>query len=43
MELAYAGLHQLCAPFAERIERLPDPQRDALSIAFGLRSGDAPK
>jgi DNA-binding CsgD family transcriptional regulator len=42
MELAYAGLHQLCASFAARIERLPDPQRDALSIAFGLRSGDAP-
>jgi DNA-binding CsgD family transcriptional regulator len=42
MELAYAGLHQLCAPFAERIERLPGPQRDALGTAFGLRSGDAP-
>ena len=42
MELAYAALHQLCAPFAERIERLPGPQRDALSTAFGLRSGDAP-
>ncbi len=42
MELAYAGLHQLCAPFAERIGRLPAPQRDALGIAFGLRSGDAP-
>ena len=42
MELAYAALHQLCAPFAERIERLPGPQHDALSTAFGLRSGDAP-
>ena len=27
MELAFAGLHQLCAPFLDRIERLPDPQR----------------
>jgi DNA-binding CsgD family transcriptional regulator len=42
MELAYAGLHQLCAPFLDRLERLPDPQRDALGAAFGLRHGDAP-
>ena len=26
----------------DRLERLPAPQRDALSVAFGLRSGDAP-
>ncbi len=42
MELAYAGLHQLCAPFLDRVERLPGPQRDALGTAFGLRDGDAP-
>jgi len=42
MELAYAGLHQVCAPFVDRIERLPAPQRDALRSAFGLRSGGAP-
>ena len=42
MELAYAGLHQLCAPFLDRVERLPGPQRDALGTAFGLRSGDSP-
>jgi DNA-binding CsgD family transcriptional regulator len=42
MELAYAGLHQLCAPFLDRLERLPGPQRDALGTAFGLRDGDAP-
>ena len=35
MELAYAGLHQLCAPFADRIGGLPAPQGDALSTAFG--------
>jgi DNA-binding NarL/FixJ family response regulator len=40
MELAFAGLHQLCAPFLERIERLPGPQRDALGTAFGLRAGE---
>ena len=42
MELAFAGLHQLCAPFADRLERLPGPQRDALGTALGLRDGDAP-
>jgi DNA-binding CsgD family transcriptional regulator len=36
MELAYAGLHQLCAPVLELRERLPAPQRDALATAFGL-------
>jgi DNA-binding CsgD family transcriptional regulator len=42
MELAYAGLQQLCAPFLDRVERLPGPQGDALGTAFGLRGGDAP-
>ena len=42
MELPYAGLQQLCAPFLARVERLPGPQRDALGTAFGLRDGDAP-
>src|SRR5215475_3788540 len=42
MELAFASLHQLCAPLLDRLERLPAPQRDALGIAFGLRGGDAP-
>jgi len=42
MELAYAGLQQLCARFLDRVERLPGPQRDALGTAFGLRDGDVP-
>src|SRR5262249_22669121 len=42
MELAYAGLQQLCAPFLDRVEQLPSPQRDALSTAFGLRNGEVP-
>ncbi len=42
MELAYAGLQQLCAPFLARLERLPGPQRDAIGTAFGLRDGEAP-
>src|SRR3979490_1240387 len=39
MELAYAGLHQLCAPMMDRIARIAPPQRDALSTAFGLSPG----
>ena len=42
MELAYAGLHQLCAPLLDRLERLPAPQRQALEIVFGLSAGAAP-
>jgi DNA-binding CsgD family transcriptional regulator len=42
MELAFAALHQLCAPMLDRLERLPGPQRAALATAFGLSSGDAP-
>src|SRR5689334_23124104 len=42
MELAYASLHQLCAPLLDRLERLPAPQRQAVEIVFGLSSGTAP-
>ncbi|HEX3611255.1 MAG TPA: AAA family ATPase [Sporichthyaceae bacterium] len=42
MELAHAGLHQICGPFLDRLHRLPDPQRIALSKAFGLVGGEAP-
>jgi DNA-binding CsgD family transcriptional regulator len=42
MELAFAGLHQLCAPMLDQLERLPGPQRDALQVAFGLCEGGAP-
>src|ERR1041385_6601935 len=41
MELAYAGLHQLCGPLLEQLERLPPPQRQALEIVFGLSGGAA--
>src|ERR1700693_1124636 len=42
MELAFAALHQLCAPALDRLERLPVPQRDALLTTFGLRAGAVP-
>ncbi len=41
MELAFAGLHQLCAPMLPHLEHLPGPQRDALGTAFGLTGGAA--
>ena len=37
MEIAFAGLHQLCAPMLSHLEHLPAPQRDALRSVFGLR------
>src|SRR5216683_1006112 len=40
MELAFSGLHQLCAPMLGRLGSLAEPQRRALSVAFGLASGD---
>ena len=42
MELAYAALQQVCAPMLDHLDRLPAPQRDALSVAFGLSAGPAP-
>ena len=42
MELAFAGLHQLCAPMLDGLDGLPGPQRDALRVAFGLQDGAAP-
>jgi DNA-binding CsgD family transcriptional regulator len=42
MELAYAGLHQLCAPMLNHLDKLPTPQREALGVAFGLRAGKSP-
>ena len=42
MELAYAAVQQLCAPMLDKLEGLPDPQRAALGVAFGLETGPAP-
>nr|WP_243851338.1 LuxR family transcriptional regulator [Modestobacter marinus] len=40
-QFAFSGLHQLCAPLLDRAGALPDPQRAALGVAFGLRAGTA--
>src|SRR5215471_16052323 len=42
MELAYAGLHQLCASLLDRLDGLPAPQRQALEVVFGISGGLAP-
>lgn len=42
MELAFAGLHQVCAPLLDSLQALTGPQGDALRTAFGMSSGPAP-
>ena len=42
MELAFAGLHQLCAPMLDHLEAIPVPQREAVRVAFGLGAGPVP-
>jgi DNA-binding CsgD family transcriptional regulator len=42
MELAYAGLHQVCGPLLDRLGKLPAPQRQALEVVFGLSAGPPP-
>ena len=42
MELAFAGLHQLCAPLLGGLEDLPKGQGAALRIVLGISSGPAP-
>ena len=39
---AYAGLHQLCDRVLDRAGDLPEPQRAALAVAFGLEDGGPP-
>ena len=42
MELPFAGIDRLCAPMLESLEVLAAPQQNALRVAFGLATGDAP-
>lgn len=41
-DLAYATLHRLLLPIADRLDRLPPPQARALNVAFGRSDGPAP-
>src|SRR6201995_5947029 len=43
MELAFAGIHQLCGPMLDRLDGIPPPQRDALTVALGIAAGEAPE
>jgi DNA-binding CsgD family transcriptional regulator len=42
MELAFAGLHQLCAAMLSGAEQLPVPQRETLRTALGVAAGPPP-
>jgi DNA-binding CsgD family transcriptional regulator len=42
IELGFGGLHQLLMPFLHRVDRLPEPQRQALDAAFGVGPGPPP-
>jgi len=42
MELAFATVHQLCAPVLDGLDGLPGPQRAALATAFGIGAGPPP-
>ncbi|MBV8349141.1 MAG: ATP-binding protein, partial [Mycolicibacterium sp.] len=43
MELAFAGLRDLCMPMLSGLDALVEPQRQALTVALGLASGDRPE
>jgi DNA-binding CsgD family transcriptional regulator len=42
MGLAFAGLQQLCVPLLAHLDDLPEPQRNALDVAFGRAAGPTP-
>src|SRR5690348_6200389 len=42
MELPFAGVQRLCAPVLDRLEAIPEPQRNALNVALGVSAGDIP-
>jgi DNA-binding CsgD family transcriptional regulator len=41
MELPFAVVQQLCSPFLHFWDRLPEPQHEALGVAFGLNANPA--
>lgn len=42
MELAFAGVHQLCLPMLDHLDELPLPQQGALRTALGVTEGPPP-
>lgn len=41
VSLAFAAMHQLLVSLLPGVEELPDPQRQALRVAFGMQAGPA--
>src|SRR4051794_17007452 len=41
MDMAFAGLHQLCGPLLEPLARVPPRQQHAVGVVFGVRAGGA--
>jgi len=42
IELPFAAVQLLCSPFLDHLDRLPEPQREALGVAFGISTGPVP-
>ena len=42
MELPFAGIERLCGPMFAGVDALAEPQQNALRVALGISSGDAP-
>jgi hypothetical protein len=42
IELPFAAIQQLCSPNLDLVDLLPEPQREALEVALGLRTGHPP-
>jgi len=42
LELAFAGLLQLCQPMLDHLDAVPEPQRAALRTGLGMSGGPAP-
>ena len=42
-EVAFGGLHQICAPLLDLLAELPPPQAEALEVALAIRAGPAPQ
>ena len=43
MEFGFAALHQLCVPVLDHLDAVPEPQRKALQVTFGLGAGPVPE
>jgi DNA-binding CsgD family transcriptional regulator len=43
LEMPFAAIDQLCRPILDGIDALPEPQQQALRVAFGLALGTTPE